>query len=202
MASPTRLDEMTRGVFIAWRLFLWDRKAVALIDGSPGGALRSFWCAVLILPLVFLNWALQYATQVNVPGNFGVLVDKAGLGRTLTVLGIFYVIHWTAWPVIMHWLAAFLDSSRHYCRYLAAYNWSAAVIAALTILYAVVNFSGAVSGQAMVLVSLAILTVMWAYHWFILRVTLEINGGFAAVLVAAEFLLSVIIDKAGTATVT
>jgi len=202
VASPISLNEVTRGVFIAWRLFLWDRKAVALIDDSPGGALRSFWCALVILPLVFMNWAFQDATPNNVPGNFGVLVDKAGWGRTLTVLAIFYVIHWTAWPVIMHGLAGFLNSGRYYWRYLAAYNWSGAVIAVLTVLYALVNFAGVASGQLMVLLTFAVLTVMWAYHWFILRVVLEVNGGFAAVLVAAEFMLSVILDKASTATIT
>jgi len=202
VASPIKLDEVTRGVFIAWRLFLWDRQAVALVDDSPRGALKSFWCAALVLPLVFVNWAFQAATPDNVPGSFGMLVDKAGWGRTLTVLAIFAVIHWTAWPVIMHWLAAFLNSGRFYFRYLAAYNWSTAVVAVLTVLYAVINFSGVASGQVMVLISLSILTVMWAYHWFILSVALEINGGFAAVLVAAEFILSVIVDTASTATIT
>jgi hypothetical protein len=202
VASPIKLNEVTRGVFIAWRLFLWDRNAVALIDDSPGGALKSFWCALLIVPLIFINWGLQAGTPDNVPGSFGVLVEKAGLGRTLTVQVIFYVIHWTAWPLIMHWLAAFLHSGRHYCRYLAAYNWSQAIAAVLTVLFAVINFSGAASGQFMVLISLAILTVMWAYHWFILRVALEVNGGFAAVLVAAEFILSVIINRASTTTIT
>jgi hypothetical protein len=201
VASPIKLDEVTRGVFTAWRLFLWDRRAVALIDDSPGGALKSFWCALLILPLVFINWALQDATPSTVPGNFGVLVEKAGLARTLSVLAIFYVIHWTAWPVVMHGLAAFLGSGRYYCRYLAAFNWSRAIVAGMPVLYAVINYSGIASGQFMVLISWAILTVMWAYHWFILRTVLEISGGFAAVLVAAEFILSVILGKASTATV-
>ncbi len=201
MASPIKLDEMTRGVFIAWRLFLWDRRVVPLIDDSPGGALKSFWCALLILPLVFVNWAFQDATASTVPGNFGLLVDKAGWGRTLTVLAIFYVIQWTAWPVVVHWLAAFLGSGRYYCRYLAAYNWSRAIAGVLPVFYTVINFSGIASDQVMVLISLAILTVMWAYHWFILRVVLELNGGFAAVLVAAHFILSAMLGWAGTATV-
>ena len=44
-------------------------------------------------------------------------------------------------------LAGFLDSGRYYCRYLAAYNWSAAVAMTLTVLYAGINFTGAASGQ-------------------------------------------------------
>lgn len=202
MASPIRLDEMTTGVFVAWRLFLWDDKAVALIDDSRGGALKSFWCAALILPALSAIWALQHATPTNAPGNFGVLVEKAGLARTLAGLAVFYVIHWTAWPVLMHGIAAFLDSGRYFFRYLAAYNWSAAVIVMLHILYAVVDYSGIASKQVMVLFSFAILTVMWAYHWFILRKVLDVNGGFAAVLVAAEFILSVLIEIASTSTVT
>lgn len=202
MASPPRPDEVIKDIFIAWRLFRWDRNAVALIDDSREDALRSFWCAVVILPLVFANWALQAATPDNAPGSFGVLVERGGLGRTLTVQAIFYVIRWTAWPVLMHWLAAYLGSGRYFLRYLVAYNWSAAIVAVLTLAYAVVNYSGVLAGEAMVLVSLGILSVMWAYHWFILRSTLEVNGALAAVLVAAHFLVSVIIDGAGTATVT
>ena len=201
MASPIKLDEMTRGVFIAWRLFVRDRTAVALIDDSPGGALKSFWCALLILPLIFVNWALQAATPDNVPGSFGVLVDEAGWGRTLTVLAIFYVIRWTAWPVIMYWLAGLLDSGRHYRRYLFAYNWSQAIVMLPTLLYTIINFSGMASDQVMVLIKLAVLIVMWAYHWFILREVLELNGGFAAVLVAAHFILSLILGRAGTITI-
>lgn len=202
MASPITAEEVTRGVFIAWRLFLWDDKAVVLIDDSRGGALKSFWCAALILPPMFAIWALQHATESNAPGNFGVLVEQAGLARTVTVLAVFYVIHWTAWPVLSYGLAAFLDSSRYYFRYLAAYNWSAAVIVMLHMLYAVVDYSGIATKQVMVLFSFAILTVMWAYHWFILRKVLDVNGGFAAVLVAAEFILSVLIEIASTSTVT
>jgi len=201
VANTIRLNEVSKGVFIAWRLFLWDRKAVALIDDDPGGALKSFWCALLVLPLVFVNLALQHATPSDVPGNFGVLVDRAGLARTLAILAIFYVIQWTAWPVLMDWLARFLDSGRHYFRYVAAYNWSQVMIVMLTMVYAVVDYSGIASKQLLVVVNMAILTVMWAYHWFILRNVLDVNGGFAAVLVAAHFALAVIIGIASTATV-
>ena len=187
------LFRLQRGAWHGWTREAW----------SPAGLAEVFhfgWPVALLLGLEM--WAFQAATPDNVPGSFGMLVDKAGWGRTLTVLAIFAVIHWTAWPVIMHWLAAFLNSGRFYFRYLAAYNWSTAVVAVLTVLYAVINFSGVASGQVMVLISLSILTVMWAYHWFILSVALEINGGFAAVLVAAEFILSVIVDTASTATIT
>jgi hypothetical protein len=201
VASPIKLDEVIRGLFVAWRLFVWDRKAVALIDDSPGGALRSFWCALLILPLIFINWALQAATPSKVPGNFGVLLDKAGLERVLIVLAIFYVIRWTAWPLIMYWLAPLLGSGQHYFRYLSAFNWSRAIATAPALIYAVINFSGIVSGQALAVVSLALLTVMWVYHWFILRTTLEMNGVLAAVLVAAEFILAAFLDRAGIVTI-
>jgi len=195
------LNEVSKGVFIAWRLFRWDRKVVALLDDSPAGALKSFWCAALVLPLVFILWALQHATDSSAPGNFGVLVGKAGLARTVAVLTVFYVIQWTAWPLLMYGLAEFINSGRYYFRYLAAYNWSAIVVAALRLIYAAIDFSDIASREFMVLVSLGILTVMWAYHWFILRVVLDVNGGFAAVLVAAHFILAVIIDIVGTATV-
>ena len=201
MARPARIDEVTKGAFIAWRLFLRDRKAVALIDNSADTALRSFLCALVILPLVFVLLALQLATETRAPGNFGVLVDRAGPGRTLSVLAVFYVIRWTAWPVIMYWLAGFLNAGHHYFRYLAAYNWSQIVVMALQLLYAVIHASGIASGQVMAVVSLLILTVMWTYHWFILRNVLDVNGGFAAILVAAHFLVSALIEKVSTATV-
>lgn len=199
MAGPITLNEATRGLFVAWRLFLWDRRAVALIDDSRGGALRSFWCAVLVLPLVFARWGLQAATPSDVPGNFGVLVAEAGLARTVTVLAIVYVIGWTAWPVIMYRLAPFLDRGGYYFRYLAARNWSAAMVAMLTVLFAIVDFSGILAAPALKLVSLGFMTVLWAYHWFILRAALELNGGIAAALVAADFVLTVVIGAIGDA---
>ena len=117
------------------------------------------------------------------------------------VLAIFAVIRWTAWPLIMYWLAPLLGSGQHYFRYLSAFNWSRAIAAALALIYAVTNFSGTVSDQGMVLVSLALLTVMWAYHWFILRTTLEMNGILAAVLVAAEFILAAFLGRASIVTI-
>ncbi|UCH75822.1 MAG: hypothetical protein JSU82_08355 [Rhodospirillales bacterium] len=201
MGRPITLDELTTGVFVAWRLFLGDAQAVALLDDSRAGARKSFWCAALILPPTVAIWALQHATASAAPGNFGVLVEKAGLARTLTVLAVFYVIGWTAWPVLMHWLAGFLGAGRHYFRYLAAYNWSATVVVILTLLYAVIDCSGVAPKRAMSLISLAVLTVMWIYHWFILRRALDVNGGLAAVLVAAQFSLSVLIEVVSTATV-
>jgi len=200
VANTISLNEVSKGVFVAWRLFLWDRRAVALIDDDPGGALKSFWCALVILPLVFVVLALQLATETRSPGNIGVLVEKAGPGRMLSVLAVFYVIRWTAWPVLMHWLAGFLGTGRYYFRYVAAYNWSQVIGVMLTMVYAVVDYSGIAPKQLLVVVNMAILTVMWAYHWFILRNVLDVNGGFAAVLVAAHFALAVMIGIASTAT--
>ena len=43
-------EEAITGLYAAWRLFLRDRRAVALFDDSYAGVVKSFFCAVIVLP--------------------------------------------------------------------------------------------------------------------------------------------------------
>ena len=45
-------QEVFKGLYGAWRLLLGDRGAVALFDDSIMGFWKSFFAAILILPIV------------------------------------------------------------------------------------------------------------------------------------------------------
>jgi len=201
VAQAISVKEATRSVFIAWRLFHRDRQVVELIDDSYAGVVRSFWAAALVLPLYIVYLLLQVGTPTGNPGNFGTLVEHGGLFAASVSRLTVYAMGFVAWPLLMHYLAPRLDCDRHYFRYLVAYNWMNAVNILVLLTYGMLRFSGLVPEEMANLAAMITLTIMWAYHWFVARETLDINGGIAATLVAGEYLLTAIIADIGVSVI-
>ena len=176
-------QETFEGLYGAWRLFLRDRSVISLFDDSVGGFWKSFFAAVLILPI--------YAVLV-IFGPIGVPSDRNILS-ILLIHAEFYVIGWVLWPLIMGHLAPAFDRDEKYVLYVVAFNWSAGIQAAiLFIIFLLANLLG-VSTALGTLVDLVVLIVLLTYHQFILRATLDVPAGPAFGLVIFEFVLSQIV---------
>lgn len=171
--------EAFTGLYAAWRLFLRDARAVTLFDATPLGALKSFSCALIILPGYIL-----FVAYVHSRG-----IADVSLTRFLMVEAIAYVVSWCAWPLLMFYIAQAMDKTGDYLLYLTAFNWSAGpkMLVWLTVLF--LAFADIVSGGVLVLVNIAAVVLVLLYHLFIMRTTFKFSFFVSLGLVIGELLL-------------
>ncbi|NKB54714.1 MAG: hypothetical protein GKS00_00085 [Alphaproteobacteria bacterium] len=178
--------EVLLSLYGAWRLFLRDPRGLEWLDTSIEGFWKSFFCAVIVLP----GYILWIAFASSGTGD-------AGFFRIVTVEGITYVIQWTAWPLLMAYLAPTIDRDEYYIRYIVAYNWSAGIQIAIYMIVLVVKFTGTASDGFLVTLGFVATVIILSYQWYVARVGLEVSGVGAAGIVAGEFVLGQIIHAIG-----
>lgn len=175
-------QEVLLSLYGAWRLFLRDPRGIEWLDVSIAGFWKSFFCAVIVLP-VYVFWFLVRDGDAT----------EAGFIRTVTVEGIAYVISWVAWPLIMAYVAPMMDRDDNYIRYVVAYNWSSGIQVAILLVVLVLEATGLAPRGVVVLFGVLATVIVLLYHWYVLRIGLEITGLPAAALVAGDFMLARII---------
>ncbi len=197
MAVSISVNEASKGVYAAWRLLRFDRGAISLLDNTFEGAVKSYWCAAIILPLYAMFLLLEAGVGATHMGIFANLAEQAGLLNALVAEAVFYTLAWwVAWPLIMDRVAPWLGRDEYYFRYVVAYNWAHSIRIGLLIVYMAMRYGGMIPDDMLVVAQLSLLILLCAYHWFLLRNVLEIDGGTAIGLVAAEYAMIVIINKA------
>lgn len=179
------LNEAARSIYGVWRLARLDRNGMTFLDGSPGGAIRSFSAAILVLPAFVILELLQY----------GAVLGEINLVRWVILEALFYVIAWTAYPVALHVMAEVLDRSHRYCAALTAYNWSSVIQVAVFLPVAVAGALGLLPAPLVATLTLIVFAALMIYLGFVLSVSLEISGGTAAMLVAAELVLTLTLSQ-------
>lgn len=186
-ALPTiTIPEAFTGLFAAWRLFLRDERAVSLFDRTPEGALKSFYCALIVLP----GYVLVVAFAHTVP------LTEIDWFRFVVVEAIAYVVSWCAWPLLMFYAVRALDRSASYCLYVAAYNWGSGPQILVLLLVLFVAISGFVSREVVTIVNLVAIVIILLYHLFIVRVTLKLSFFVALGLVLSEAMVSQLVIHA------
>ena len=178
-----KIEEVVTGLYGAWRLFLRDRRAVALFDDSYAGVIKSFFCAVIVLPGYVLILAFTPS----------VVKSDASTFRIVAVNLIAYVLSWVAWPLLMAYVAPAIDRSKEYCRYVVAANWAGGPQIAIHLLVLLVAVTGVVTKDVVELLTLIAVLIVLVYHLFILRVVLRVSLFLGIGLLVADVMLSQII---------
>lgn len=160
-----KTEEVVTGLYAAWRLFLRDRRAVALFDDSYSGVVKSFFCAVVVLPVYVLLLLFE-------PSPTGA---DAGMFRLIAVNLIAYVLLWVAWPLVMAYIAPAIDRSKEFCRYVTAGNWAVGPQMLVQLAVLLLAISGFASKPVLELASLVALFIVLFYHLFVLRVVLRVG---------------------------
>jgi hypothetical protein len=183
------VEEATRGVFAAWFMFLRDKRAAALLENTYMTAVKSYWAALIVLPLYMLGTTIEFLNPSDDIRNFATLAAEAGLfNATVAEFCIFVLCWFVAWPLVLDRIAPYLDCDDNFFRYIAAYNWMRVTYVLVGLIFVTLHFAGLVPAGSADAVALTVLIVLWSYHWFALRHVLGVNGGYAALLVAAEFM--------------
>jgi hypothetical protein len=170
-------------------MILRDPRAAHLFENSYAGAVRSYWAAIVILPIYMLTIGGQYAMPSDNYSNFGTLAEHSGLVSAALAKFCIYTLCWfVAWPLVVDRLTTYLDCEKNFFRYVASYNWMHALYALVGLLFWTGTMSGVIHDGNTVVAAISLLGVLWTYHWFILRHALGLDGGYAAMVVALEFI--------------
>ncbi len=189
MAYIITVEEATRGIFAAWFMFLRDKRAAALLENTYMAAVKSYWAALVVLPLYMLGTTIEFLNPSDDIRNFAALAAEAGLfNATVAEFCIFVLCWFVAWPLVLDRIAPYLDCDDNFFRYIAAYNWMRVTYVLVGLSFVTLHFAGLIPAGAADEAALAVLIVLWSYHWFVLRHALGVNSGYAALLVAAEFM--------------
>jgi hypothetical protein len=156
-----------------------DRAGAKYFGDTPHDFWRSFWAAAFVAPIwLVLVSLVEPAT------------DASPL-RLILAETVEYALLWTAFPLVLHEILSRSGTDEHFCRYIAAHNW-AAMIVAPAMLVAVVISAVAPSGLLDLLPLLVVISSV-VYEWFMARVTLEVSAATAAGIAAMDFFLGLAI---------
>jgi hypothetical protein len=179
--SGSTFSAVGTGLQAALMLARGRSEGIALLAADPeaeaAAASRSFWAIVLSLPafvaLHLLDWA-----QSGLPPH-------AAHRFALDLLG--YGIGWVAFALLSHRLAAMLDRSARWPRFIAAWNWCNVI---QYLMLVVGTALPQLLGLPDIVQQTAWLVAMgWALwlEWYATRLALGVLGMQAAALVAADF---------------
>ncbi len=172
--------ETVRSVFGAYRLARFDRNGLSFLDGTPAGAARSFYCALLLLPPLVIMRDISYG-WMNIAPSFESI---------LLVEPISYVVRWAAFPVAISFLVHPMGRQQQFCQFVSAYNWSSVIWIVVLFPLFVLTDGGIFSETAgFFLIHLARILLL-IYEGYVIRVSLGTSTAVAVALVAADFLLS------------
>lgn len=171
--------EIAVSLHAAWRLFLRDASAIEQFDDSVSGVIKSFYCAVVVLPGYALLVALSGTPQTS----------EVALVPLIVVNFIAYVTGWAAWPLIMHYVAPLIGRDDAYCRYIVAYNWANGPNILIALLFNVPAVLGIKLPEFQNVLAMIALAIMLMYHLFIVRTALRMRPLGAIGLVFAEYFL-------------
>jgi len=176
----------------AARLARFQAGGLSAFDTDARAFVESFFAAALAAPgyVVLVLFHLQRTEP------------EASTLAVVLVQGLAYVISWTAFPALAHELARLLDRGERWMGFVVALNWSKVIQMAVYVPLIVLANSGLVGEQSAAALSLAALTVILIYQWFVTRAALAVHGAQAAGLTGFDLIIGITITAATEAALT
>ncbi len=176
-------EEASRSLSGAWGLLRRDPAAPGAFNATLDGVWRSFFAAVLLLPL-----HLAYLALIG-PGAEGA---ETAAGTRWIVNILTYVIEWAAWPLVAYYMTRLMDCSGKLLGYIAAYNWSQLLTLPFIVGLDVLGRVALPQGVAFVL-NLGGFGGVLFYEYLIARQMLGVAANKAIILVMTAFLLGLML---------
>ena len=176
-------EEASRSLSGAWGLLRRDPAAPQAFNATLGGVWRSFFAAVLLLPLHLAYLAIIGASAEG--------AEAPGATRWI-VNFLIYVIGWAAWPLIAFYMTRLMDCGGKLLGYVAAYNWSQLLTGPFLVGLDVLGRMALPQGFSAFLVFAGVAAVLF-YEYLIARQMLGVAANKAIVLVLTSFLLGLML---------
>jgi hypothetical protein len=182
---PT-LQEVSHGLYGAWRLVCRDPRAMDWFDHSVAGVLRSFWAGAICYPGFLLLQLMQIDTA---PLRWTVLLQY------LVVSSIGYVIGWTAYPLTALPFCRWIAPEERALGFIAAYNWAQVLQTGLVLVVSLFGMLHLVPIYGIAYVQTVAYLAILVYEWFIARIALEAGGAAATALVLLDVVLTAFLTQ-------
>jgi hypothetical protein len=177
------LREIVSGLYGAFRLACLKRDGVHYFNTSLQGFWRSFFAALLVLPLYVILIALRF-------GEPGLTHDTF---RYVSVELISYAVSWVAFPLAIQPFARQFEREENYLGFIVAYNWAAVLQSVFYLPIAMLIVTQLIPAPYDSIISLLAISLIMVYVWFIARVALDVPAGVAIAVVGFDIILSIVI---------
>ncbi len=191
-----------RALHGAWRLLLLDSRGLAAFDGTPKGALASFWAMLVVLPLDLAVRAIELSVPMaDTPA------EPPGIGIHL----VLYVIGWLVPVALVFALVRWYGRGDRFWLFLCALNWSQvlqsigtlivqALLVTTTSLVDVTAVASApplnaVVGALAALIAMAVFVLIYAYEWYVSWVSLEAGIALPTIVVLLDLVTGAGLSK-------
>lgn len=175
--------EVVSGLYGAFRLACLDRRGVDYFDKSLKGFWRSFFAAVLVLPLFIILIALRF-------GEPGLTTNAF---RYVSIELISYVVSWVAFPLVILPFARQFDREDNYLGFIVAYNWASVLQSVFYIPIAMLAVTQTIPMPYDGIISILAISLIMVYVWFVTRVVLDVPPSTAIAVVGFDLILSIVI---------
>lgn len=172
------LDEITRGLFGAFLIMKNDERGLLAFDNSFEGFIKSFFAAVLVLPLyAFVHWAQSR----------GLEAAQAPMGIAIVA----YAIQWLAFPLTAAVLAKVMNRGEFFVPYVVAANWASVIQIGLVLVVVLVGTLMPPSLSGLLL--LALTAGLLFYDYLIAKFAFHAPGFDGGAVVLVQLLVSMLV---------
>lgn len=175
------LAETRQSLHAAWRLACFDAQAMALFDVSLGGFWRSFFAALVALPIFVLALVPSFGKAAD-PDLFA------------AVEAVHYAVAWIAFPLVMVPVTRFLGLAGRYIPFIIAVNWTSVLQLAIFLPVNLLALLGSLQGDGGAFLFTLALALTCIYRYFVARVALDATLGTALALVTLDVVLGLLIS--------
>ena len=161
----------------------FDARGLAPFEASQRGFWRSFWAAVICLPVAI---AIVAINMVEAP--------HAAPIHYILLQALDFAIGWLLWPLAVFYLIEWLGKGERYYHYMVPFNWFQIAQILVMLPSNVLALTPIARSNSFALLWLASLLLLCGYEWFITRRALQVPPGNAAALVLIDLLLTVLLD--------
>lgn len=150
---------------------------VQFYDRSQAGALRSFSLAIPLLAIYLLDLYIGHDP-----------LQPAIHLRMLASLVIAYVINWVYFPLFLFWITRLINREARVIGCIAIYNWLSILTVFTDLPLSLLSWAGMNDGLLQVLGFIA-LVIYLVCEGYVLAISLQISGFFAAAFVILDLVL-------------
>jgi len=180
--------EIERALAGTIKLMKRDSAGLYRFDRTTEGFWRSFWAILLVLPAFVLQVAGQWQffaahRPQAVPDHTWLLINECAA----------LVAYWLLFPAAVLVIARLVGRETRFYAYITAANWSSVITTAVLAAPMALYLAGWATPAHAVIFTFAFVVLMAHFRWYLAKTALEVSGGVAALIVAIEAGLAILV---------
>ncbi len=169
------------------RVLRFDKEGFEYFDASARGLLKSFWLAVVVLPLYLIGVGLD----LSVISDTQMVLDPV---RYVIVKVIAYVIGWVAFPLAILTLSETLGFGSRVFHFLVPFNWLYFMVWNVLFPLKVVAHLGVLPTDFALFLTLITIVVALIYFAFLAREGLQVSWWSAVGVLVLSLTIDIFIE--------